>query len=68
VIRYIHPTNLHLCSNFKVSIAMSKPTAGNYYIINRLLSPTGEKLAITFNGQEQTTTLTPMASLASQIV
>ena len=47
---------------------MSKPTPGNYYIINRLLSPTGDKLATTSNGQGATVTLTPMKNLASQQV
>ena len=47
---------------------MSKPTPGNYYIINRLLSPTGDKLAITSNGQGATVTLTPLENLATQQV
>jgi len=45
---------------------MSKPTPSNYYIINRVLSPTGDKLAITSNGQEKTVTLTALTNLASQ--
>jgi hypothetical protein len=47
---------------------MSKPTPGNYYIINRVLSPTGDKLAITSNGQGKTVTLTALTNLASQQV
>lgn len=47
---------------------MSKPAPGTYYIINRVLSPTGDKLAITSNGQGKTVTLTPMKNLPSQQV
>jgi hypothetical protein len=45
---------------------MSKPADGNYYIIQRVLSPTGDKLAVTSNGQGQSVTLTPLANSASQ--
>ncbi|KAG8882828.1 hypothetical protein FRB97_004404 [Tulasnella sp. 331] len=41
---------------------MSKPADSTYYIINRVLSPTGEKLVITYNGQNQAATVTPMAA------
>jgi hypothetical protein len=39
---------------------MSKPEPGNYVIYNRVLSPTGEKLALSFNGENQTVTVRPL--------
>jgi CCL2 lectin-like len=47
---------------------MSKPAAGNYVIYNRVLSPTGDKLAITFNGQNANATVQPLSYNASQKV
>ena len=38
---------------------MSRPSAGNYQIYNRVLSPTGEKLAITFHGENEFATVEP---------
>lgn len=38
---------------------MSKPSSGNYYILNRVLSPDDEKLALTFNGVDKYVTVTP---------
>lgn len=41
---------------------MTRPEPGTYIIYNRVLSPTGEKLAITFNpayGGPKTATITP---------
>jgi hypothetical protein len=40
---------------------MSKPEPGNYVIYNRVLSPTGEKLALSFNGENQTVTVEPFS-------
>jgi hypothetical protein len=47
---------------------MSKPAAGTYYIVNRVTSPTGEDLAITFNGQGNVATVTPLTRADSQKV
>ena len=56
----------HKCSWFtwqvrpsSLLVNMSKPTAGNYYILNRVLSPDGEELALTFNGVDRYVTVTP---------
>ncbi|KIJ95877.1 hypothetical protein K443DRAFT_124679 [Laccaria amethystina LaAM-08-1] len=38
---------------------MSKLAPGTYIIVNRVLSPEDEMLAITFNGQGKTATVTP---------
>ena len=46
---------------------MSKPSAGRYVIYHRVLSPSGEKLAITFNGQSNYATVTPLTNSNSQI-
>lgn len=51
-----------------LQIIMSRPPAGNYVIYNRVLSTSGEKLALTFNGQSQTVTVKPLDKNASQIV
>jgi len=45
---------------------MSKPAAGSYYIINRVNSGTGEKLALTYNGLNNAVTLTPLTNADSQ--
>jgi len=45
---------------------MSKPADGTYVIVNRVLSPNDEKLAITFNGEGNTATVTPLSSSPSQ--
>lgn len=42
--------------------------AGTYYIINRVLSPTGDKLALTFEGQGSAAQVTPLANAANQQV
>lgn len=47
---------------------MSKPSAGNYAIYSRVLSPTGEKLALHFNGSNQTVTVKPLDKSDAQIV
>lgn len=48
---------------------MSRPSEGNYVIYNRILSPTGEKLAITYSGTvNQNATLTPLDNTSHQIV
>ncbi|KAF9497764.1 hypothetical protein BDN71DRAFT_1429204 [Pleurotus eryngii] len=39
--------------------ASAMPNPGTYYIVNRVLSPAGQKLALTFNGVWNTVTLTP---------
>ena len=44
------------------------PAPGNYYIINRLLSSTGDKLAITFNGVGKPVTVTALAYSDTQKV
>jgi hypothetical protein len=47
---------------------MSRPTAGNYIIYNRVLSPTGQKLAITFQGENQFATVESFGHVKNQIV
>ena len=47
---------------------MSKPPAGLYIIYNRVLSPTGEKLAITYNGERNAVTVTPFSDSPVQRV
>lgn len=47
---------------------MSRPAPGSYIIYNRALSPSGEKLAITFVGQGNTLTVTPKTNSTTQIV
>jgi len=47
---------------------MSKPPAGLYIIYNRVLSPTGEKLAITYNGERNAVTVSPFSDLSVQRV
>ena len=47
---------------------MSKPKAGTYYIVNRVNSPIGEKLAITYNGEGKAATVTPLTNADSQKV
>jgi len=47
---------------------MSKPSEGTYVIANRILSPSGQELAITFNGENHATTLTPKANSPAQRV
>ncbi|KAF4616896.1 hypothetical protein D9613_008766 [Agrocybe pediades] len=46
---------------------MSRPNQGSYVIYNRVLSPTGDKLAITFTGQNNTLTVTPMTKSSNQV-
>ncbi|KAG8913683.1 hypothetical protein FRC01_004430 [Tulasnella sp. 417] len=45
---------------------MSKIPDGTYYIVNRILSPKGERLAITFNGDNKVATLTALTNAESQ--
>ena len=47
---------------------MSRPSAGNYRIYSRVLTPTGEKLAITFHGENQFVTVEPFTSDNNQVV
>ena len=47
---------------------MSRPSAGNYIIYNRVLSQTGQKLAITFNGDNQYPTVEPFGNSKHQVV
>ena len=46
----------------------SRPVAGTYCIVNRVLSPEGHKLAITFNGQGGTATVTQLSQSEAQHV
>ncbi|KAL4263776.1 CCL2-like lectin domain-containing protein [Pleurotus pulmonarius] len=39
---------------------------GTYYIVNRMLSPSGQKLALTFNGENNTVTVTPLINAHNQ--
>ncbi len=41
---------------------------GTYYIVNRMLSPSGQKLALTFNGENNTVTVTPLINANNQAV
>ncbi|KAG8952506.1 hypothetical protein FRC04_004566 [Tulasnella sp. 424] len=45
---------------------MSKVQDGTYYIINRVESPNGERLCITFNGENQPPTVTAKSDSAKQ--
>jgi hypothetical protein len=45
-----------------------RPSEGIYVIINRVLSPTGEELAITSNGEDKPVTLIPRSDSESQQV
>jgi len=47
---------------------MSKPSEGTYVIVNRILSPIGDQLAITFNAEGKATTLTPRSNSEAQRV
>ncbi len=47
---------------------MSRPSAGNYIIYNRVLSPSGQKLAITFHGDGQFATVEPFGNNKNQVV
>jgi hypothetical protein len=55
-------------ASHSIIVTMSKPSAGDYVIYNRVLSPTGEKLALSFNGQNQTVTVKPLDKGDGQIV
>lgn len=44
---------------------MSKLAPGTYIIVNRVLSPNDEMLAITFNGRGKTATVTPTTAATS---
>ena len=49
-------------------LAMSRPAPGTYVIVNKVCSPYGDKLAITFNGEGNALTVTPSANSSSQRV
>lgn len=49
-------------------LTMSKPTAGTYYIINKVLSNDDDKLALTYGGQGAAATVTPLNNSSSQQV
>ncbi|KAF5347775.1 hypothetical protein D9756_010313 [Leucocoprinus leucothites] len=42
------------------------PAPGVYYIVNRVLSPTGEKLAMTFEGKGELAKAMPLTNSAAQ--
>ncbi len=44
------------------AIVNALPPAGTYNIISRILSPTGQQLAVTFNGEGAAITLQPLAT------
>lgn len=44
------------------------PSPGTYYIVNRVLSPDGRKLALTFNGERNTVTVTALKKAPKQAV
>ncbi|KAF9529848.1 hypothetical protein CPB83DRAFT_905694 [Crepidotus variabilis] len=47
---------------------MSKPTAGRYVIYSRVLSSTGQKLSLTYSGnQNEGLTITPLANTPKQM-
>ncbi|KAG9224206.1 hypothetical protein CCMSSC00406_0004705 [Pleurotus cornucopiae] len=46
--------------------ASAMPNPGTYYIVNRVLSPAGQKLALTFNGERNTVTVTPLVNATNQ--
>jgi regulator of sigma D len=60
----------HIQSLLSIALSetMSKPSEGTYVIVNRVLSSIGEELAITFNGKDQTATLTPRSNSEAQRV
>ncbi|KIO21176.1 hypothetical protein M407DRAFT_29169 [Tulasnella calospora MUT 4182] len=45
---------------------MSKPQDGTYYIINRVESPIGERLCLTFTGENQRPTVTAKSDSEAQ--
>lgn len=49
-------------------MSASRPTPGTYYIINKVLSADGDKLAITFNGEQNHATVTPLSGSTKQRV
>ncbi|KAK6514437.1 hypothetical protein TWF506_008830 [Arthrobotrys conoides] len=46
---------------------MSKLAPGDYVIYNRVLSCSGQKLAVTFNGKDKPATVTPLTHSSEQI-
>jgi len=46
---------------FPLLVNMSKPAPGCYHILNRVLSPNNEMLALTFNGVDNYVTVTPFS-------
>ncbi|KAL4263775.1 CCL2-like lectin domain-containing protein [Pleurotus pulmonarius] len=48
--------------------ASAMPNPGTYYIVNRVLSPAGQKLALTFKGERNTgtVTVTPLTKTSNQ--
>ncbi len=54
---------LHILLPFAFfAIVNALPPAGTYNIISRILSPTGQQLAVTFNGEGAAITLQPLAT------
>ena len=47
---------------------MSRPPPGNYIIYSRILGPTGQKLAITFHGDDRFATVEPYGHQKNQVV
>lgn len=46
----------------------SRPAPGTYYLVDRVLSPKGEKLAITFNGVDKDATAMQFSGSTKQQV
>lgn len=49
-------------------LALAAPANGTYVIYNRVLSPTGDKLALSYNGENQYVTAEPLKLAQNQLV